>query len=85
MNVPLEDPQVWNLIAPYLDQALDLPPEQVGDWLDALERDQPSIATMLRELLALRDAMNAAGFLAEPLGDGSLALLQIRALLDNDY
>jgi hypothetical protein len=81
MNVPIEDPRVWQRIVPYLDQALDLPPEHVGQWLDGLQCTQPDIASWVRELLAERDMLNASGFLTEPMLTSGVAWLTFGRLL----
>jgi hypothetical protein len=81
VNVPIEDPQVWQLISPYLDQALDLAPEQVAGWLDELAGTRPQIASMVRELLAQRDMLNRTGFLDEPIVETGLAWLMLGRLL----
>lgn len=81
VNVPIEDPQLWNRIVPYLDQALDLGPEQVDIWLDDLQSTQPEIAAMVRALLAERDMLNATGFLATPIVETRLAWRVLGRLL----
>ncbi|MET0535161.1 MAG: hypothetical protein ABW171_13130 [Steroidobacter sp.] len=88
MNELIQDPRVWHRIAPYLDQAFDLPPEQLGAWLDDLQSTQPDIATSLRALLAERDLLNATGFLAEPMlaaGVVQMALSQLLLETDGDH
>jgi hypothetical protein len=48
------DRERWALIAPYLEQALDLPPQEREGLLARLAREQPLIAATLGELLADR-------------------------------
>lgn len=80
MNGLVLDPETWNLISPCLDQALDLEPEQLAGWLDDLQSTQPRIAMLVRELMADRDRLNEAGFLAEPIIATDLAKLNILRL-----
>ncbi|MET0532803.1 MAG: hypothetical protein ABW171_01150 [Steroidobacter sp.] len=65
----------WRRIEPYLDRALDLEREQAEVWLDDLARTEPEMATIVRNLLTVRDALNAAGFLATPITESGLAWL----------
>jgi serine/threonine-protein kinase len=57
----------WSQISPYLDQALDLAPDDRDVWLRQLARTQRELATVLRELVAQRDILDAKGFLARSL------------------
>jgi eukaryotic-like serine/threonine-protein kinase len=43
----------WLAASPYLDQALDLPPERLDAWLQELEATQPGIAVDVRQLIAV--------------------------------
>ncbi len=63
------DRERWGLIAPYLEQALDLPPEEREALLARLAIEQPTIAATLAELLADLKELEANKFLAEPLSD----------------
>ena len=63
------DRERWALIAPYLEQALDLPPEEREALLARLAIEQPTIAATLGELLADLKELEANKFLAEPLAD----------------
>jgi tetratricopeptide (TPR) repeat protein len=69
----------WAEVSPYLDEALELDPQEREPWLAALESTQPLLAAELRELLALHAANRASGFLERsPLrNDESLAGQQI--------
>jgi serine/threonine-protein kinase len=53
----------WAEVSPYLDEALELDPQQRETWLAALETTQPLLTAALRELLALHAANRASGFL----------------------
>ncbi len=55
--------KLWAAVSPHLDQALELDPAERDAWLAALARCDPALAAELRELLALRDANHASGFM----------------------
>src|SRR5215475_14111001 len=57
------DPDLWRRLSPYLDQALDIDPEQRYAWLASLAAKAPDIAADLQLLLAERDAIQDSGFL----------------------
>jgi serine/threonine-protein kinase len=53
----------WLALSSYLDQALDMTPEERDPWLATLRVENPSVAADLMGLLAERDTINRAGFL----------------------
>lgn len=55
----------WAQISPLLDQALDLQPPSLEQWLDSLAVQQPAVAAGLRRLLERRAAVDSAEFLEE--------------------
>lgn len=57
----------WQRIAPYLDQALDLPGEERERWLNELARPHPDIADAVRKLLQEHADLQQRGFLAAPI------------------
>jgi serine/threonine protein kinase/Tfp pilus assembly protein PilF len=57
------DPDRWRTLSPYLDEALEIDPEQRPAWLAALGRTEPDVAADLRVLLAGSDAIDNSGFL----------------------
>src|SRR5512138_1123254 len=59
-------PGHWQLIAPYLDRALDLPDADRERWLTELTTDHPDIAEAVRKLLAEHAELQKRGFLAAP-------------------
>ena len=59
------DPQRWQRLSPWLDQVLDLPVDQRGDWLDALAERDAELAADLRELMAGGTAGAAAQVLLD--------------------
>jgi len=58
------DPVAWANIAPYVNQALDLEPDQRDAWLNELDATHPEVAHAVRDVLAERDALNERNFLA---------------------
>jgi len=63
MSSKLFDPVQWRTISDSLDHALDLDPIERERWLAALATTQPELASMLRDLLAEREVLDANGFL----------------------
>ena len=67
----------WREIDPYLDEALSLREEDRDAWLAALEHDKPTIAEIVRELLAEHRQAAAECFLdsgsSNPAAESSLA------------
>src|SRR5579871_2971520 len=57
------DPDLWRKLSPYLDELLELDPEQRPAWLAGLRAEDPEIAGHLQRLLAERDAIEDSGFL----------------------
>ena len=53
----------WREIDPYLDEALSLPDEERDAWLAALDAEKPTIAGLVRELLATQREAAAECFL----------------------
>jgi eukaryotic-like serine/threonine-protein kinase len=56
----------WQRIAPYLDQALDLPGDERERWLCELAGQHPDIADAVRKLLQEHGELQQRGFLAAP-------------------
>src|SRR4030095_6627404 len=56
----------WQRIAPYLDQALDLPAAEHERWLSELAGQHPDIAQAVRKLLQEHGDLQRRGFLAAP-------------------
>ncbi|HEY7641061.1 MAG TPA: protein kinase [Steroidobacteraceae bacterium] len=56
----------WQRIAPYLDQALDLPAAEREHWLTELGRQHTDIADAVRKLLQEHADLQHRGFLAAP-------------------
>ena len=63
MQQPAHASPRWDLIAPYLDRALDLEPPERETWLAELTQTRPEIAQKVRSLLARHAVLDAQGFL----------------------
>jgi hypothetical protein len=63
---PEMDRQRWLAVSPYLDQALELPAEQVEGWLREIQSTEPLIAADVRRLVSVRTARAYASFLQTP-------------------
>ena len=59
-----QDSDEWKRIAPYLDRALDLHPDELEAWLQELAQAHPDLALIVRDMLAKRERLEARGFLA---------------------
>ena len=57
------DPDWWQAVAPYLDQALEMPEEERTAWLASLGEREPALATELAALLDEHRALAQEGFL----------------------
>jgi eukaryotic-like serine/threonine-protein kinase len=68
--------ETWRAIAPYVDRALEMAPEERAAWLARLAATAPQRARAVRDFLAENDALERASFLdAPPLEAGVLASL----------
>jgi serine/threonine protein kinase/tetratricopeptide (TPR) repeat protein len=71
------NPDPWQILSPYLDQALTLSGEERARWLESLRADDPVLAGQVQELLREQQEAEQAGFLnqspALPLGNSGLA------------
>jgi hypothetical protein len=63
------DRQRWLTASPYLDQALDLPQEQLEDFLRKLESSHPLVAADVRRLIGLQSERAFASFLSGQVAD----------------
>lgn len=55
----------WQAVSPYLEQAIDLPPDQRGAWLDQLRLTNSALAEDVQGLLAEHEELNSKGFLEQ--------------------
>src|SRR5215472_9608016 len=53
----------WLALSPYLEDALEMSPEERSAWLDALRRENPSLAEELESLLLHSAQVEEEGFL----------------------
>ena len=44
-------PELWQEVSPYLDQALAMSRKKRAAWLESLEKTNPRLATLIKELL----------------------------------
>ena len=65
------NPDQWQLLSPYLDQALSMTDEQRAAWLSSLSEQDPSLAERLQLLLDEHRVLAKEGFLER--GPGSLS------------
>jgi len=61
--MPAFAPEQWRALSPYLDKALDIPPEERPAWLELLRKENPSLAKDLQTLLKEHEAVGNEGFL----------------------
>jgi serine/threonine protein kinase/tetratricopeptide (TPR) repeat protein len=61
--MPPVDPARWRELSPYLDEALDVPPEARASWLAGISARDAGLAADLHALLAEQDAADERGFL----------------------
>ena len=59
------DRQEWAQVSTLLDEALDLEPARLEQWLNALSLRQPAVAETVRRLLERRSALDSAEFLEQ--------------------
>jgi serine/threonine-protein kinase len=59
--------QAWQRVSEHLDRVLELSPSQCADYLAALEREDSTVAALLREMLAARGQSSFAQFLCGPM------------------
>jgi serine/threonine protein kinase len=58
--------KAWRAIAPYVDRALEMAPEERAAWLARLAATAPQRARAVRDFLAENDALERASFLEAP-------------------
>ena len=63
--MPAISPEHWRALSPYLDKALEIPPEERLVWLKLLRDENPALATDLQALLEEHVALADVGFLKE--------------------
>ena len=61
--MPAITPDHWRALSPYLDQALNISPEERAAWLESIRLQNPALATDLQTLLKEHHALGDEGFL----------------------
>src|SRR5712692_5390571 len=61
--MPAFSPEHWRVLSPYLDQALDISPEEREPWLASLREQNPALAAVLQTLLKEHHALGDERFL----------------------
>jgi len=59
-------PEQWEQVGPYLDEALELFPEQRAQWLLSLSQKDAKLASMVQALLDEQEQVEREGFLERP-------------------
>src|SRR5262249_32325891 len=59
------DPDRWRALSPYLDQALEMSPQERAAWLESIRKDKPALATDLQILLREHQALSDEKFLED--------------------
>jgi serine/threonine-protein kinase len=59
-------PDWWEVVNPYLEQALEVPEEERPAWLASLHEENPSLASQLQTLLEEQRLLAEEGFLEQP-------------------
>jgi serine/threonine-protein kinase len=65
--MPAFNPEQWQALSPYLDQALTLPRVDRDRWLDEMRVQNPTLAAQVEDLLAEHLAAEQKGFLEQHL------------------
>jgi len=69
-------PNQWQEVSPYLDEVLEIVPEQRSAWLLSLAEKDARLASMVRELLDEQQQLKQEGFLERsPLPAGGARLV----------
>jgi serine/threonine protein kinase/Tfp pilus assembly protein PilF len=55
----------WQVVGPYLDQAMEMAGDERAEWLDALRAEDSALAADVEALLSERSALSREGFLQE--------------------
>jgi hypothetical protein len=63
-------PNQWQEVSPYLDEALELSPEQRASWLLSLKEKDARLGSIVETLLAEQRQVEEEGFFEKPLLHG---------------
>ena len=61
--IPTFSPEQWEQVSPYLDEALEMAPEQRATWMSSLRHEDPKLAEILQSLLDEQQRLQQEGFL----------------------
>ncbi len=71
--MPPISPERWRILSPFLDQALDISPEQMPSWLQSIADRDPQLGAELHSMLAERHLVQRARFLEHTVLDSRRA------------
>ena len=74
--MPPLSPDRWRVLSPYLDQALDIEPDERAGWFASIALQDPALAADLRSILAEQEVVQESHFLERPVLDPHEALEQ---------
>ena len=63
----------WRVLSPYLDEALEIAPDERAGWLASISAHDPVLAADLRTMLAQHQMVHETGFLEHAVLDSSTA------------
>jgi hypothetical protein len=75
--MPTLSPEEWQVLSPYLDQALAISEDERAAWLSSLDEQNPALVAQLRALLDEHRVLEQEGFLEK--GSFGLPLRDSRA------
>jgi serine/threonine protein kinase/tetratricopeptide (TPR) repeat protein len=67
--MPRLSPDRWRVLSPYLDQALEIAPDERDGWFASIARRDPTIAADLQAILANQEVVKESHFLERPVLD----------------
>lgn len=68
-------PDQWQQVSPYLDEVLEIPPEQRAAWLTDLGKKDAALASLVRVLLDEQEQLKQEGFLERSVLHGDARLV----------
>ena len=74
--MPPLSPNRWRAISPYLDEALEIPPEQRATWLASLRTQDAALAADLQTLLDEHEVVHKSHFLEHAILESGAVLTQ---------
>ena len=74
--MPPISPERWRVLSPFLDEALDIDPDKIPAWLQAISSRDAQLGADLHAMLAERQMVQRARFLEHPVLDSRRARVQ---------